>query len=210
MYRRTAVLAALIWMAGCGKTSPAAVATKAAPAASPVTAPAPAPAVDAGSPSAAIAARLAARGYTIEALSPTETLACGAGGCVCLADLECDGSCITLEENLAVFADARKTGTVDCEIADTGKLCDFSFFRFEGDVYRWEQRYFAPSGRLAGIRNVTDYPAWCGGRARAQFTGIVPDCGQAPREVKVLCKDDRSYSSVANPAAQLELFLDGR
>jgi hypothetical protein len=158
----------------------------------------------------AIAARLHARGYTVEPLASGETLACGRGGCVCLADLACDGGCMTAETNLAVFAAAHRTGTVACGRAERGKLCDFSFFRFEGDLYRSEQRYFASSGRLVGIREVTEVPHWCGGRARARFTGLVPDCGQAPRDVTVVCDDARAYPAVGNPAAQLEQFLDGR
>jgi hypothetical protein len=191
---------AVVWSALVACTSPSSPA------------PSPPPASSTPTPTAALVGRLAAQGYAITPIDAGETLACGRrGGCVCLRELVCTGACDTLDENVRAFTDALASPDRDvaCELADTGKLCDFSYFRFEGDVDRWEQRYFGPNGRLAGIRNATEEPAYCGGRARAMFTGLVPDCGQAARDVTIICSDKRHEAPVMNPTAQLELFLRG-
>lgn len=154
-------------------------------------------------------ARLAAQGYRAFAIDSTRTLVCGPRGCACLAELDCAGSCITLADNLAAFrtALASPAAGVTCELADTGGLCDYSYFRFEGDGDRRQQRYFAPSGRLAGIRTTSDIPAYCDGLATVEFAGVVPDCGQAPREVTVLCATPGRVAPLVNPAEQLDRLL---
>jgi hypothetical protein len=130
-------------------------------------------------------------GATTTKISDTETLVCGTAGCVCMQALDCPGgNCITLAANLAGFrkALARTTDpTVSCELADTGRFCDLSYFRFEGDLYRLETRYFGPDGRLVGQNNATDYPAYCGGKAQRRFRGRVPDCEKRARDVKLIC-----------------------
>lgn len=155
----------------------------------------------------ALLAQLAGRGYTITKLDGGDALACDAnGGCICLTELHCNGECITLDHNLAVFREAlaRTEGrTVTCELADTGKLCDTSFFRFEGDIYRLEYRYFDASGRLVGQRNATDYPEYCGGRAMAQFAGSIPDCSDPPRDVRTICSDHEHDHPMPNPLEDL-------
>ncbi len=140
-------------------------------------------------------------GATTTKISDTETLVCGPndGECVCMKDLSCSGtSCITLAANLDGFKQAlkRDTNPVYCELADTGQFCDLSYFRFEGDIYRWETRYFGPDGHLVGQTNATDYPEYCGGKAMRQFTGRIPDCSMQPRKVEKICADPRFAARV--------------
>lgn len=136
-------------------------------------------------------------GKTLTRISDTETLVCPPGSeseCFCLKQLDCAaGGCITLQENLAAFRTALKRDyeRVSCELADTGKYCDLDYFRFEGDIYRLEVRYFGHDGRLLGQSNATDYPEYCEGKAMHQFEGQVPDCKMQPRDVEVICSDPR-------------------
>jgi len=175
----------------------------------------------------------AAAGKTLTKISDSETLVCapsalGAPGanetaeqrqvrelgevssCFCLKQLDCKSDdCFTLQSNLDGFraALARDTETVLCELADTGKFCDLSYFRFEGDIYRFEVRYFGADGRLLGQSNATDYPEYCEGRAMRQFTGRVPDCKMQPRDVEVICADPRyrdQAGKLTNPRAWID------
>jgi hypothetical protein len=162
------------------------------------------------SPRVALAAALAAKGFTVDNTHPDETLVCNGtdGGCVCLVDLGCDGpSCMTLDENLDIFRDAlgaKGNVRVTCELADTGRLCDGSYFRFEGDIYRFEDRYFGPDGRLIGQRNATDYPEYCHRRAMFQYAGTIPDCATPPTDVQILCSDKHHERPLRNP---MEILL---
>jgi hypothetical protein len=162
-------------------------------------------AMPAASPRESLAAVLAAKGYTVTNADPDETLVCNGpdGGCICLVDLGCEGtSCMTLDENLDVFKDAlaaKGDVQVTCELADTGTLCDGSYFRFEGDIYRLEVRYFGADGHLIGQRNATDYTAYCHGRAMYQFAGTIPDCAAPATDVQILCSDGHHERPLQNP-----------
>lgn len=154
--------------------------------------------------------RFAARGATIKQLASGDTLACSPhGACICLTELQCKGECITLAKNLAVFEQALNGDndgrSVSCEIADTGRLCDASYFRFEGDIYRWEDRFFDAGGHLIGQRNATDYPEYCDGQANIRFMGAAPDCSAPARDVKRICSDaaNRERPPLGNPLADL-------
>lgn len=139
-------------------------------------------------------ADLHAAGITFSYVSATETLACDPdGGCTCIAQLDCNGECITLAENLATFrkALARDHRPVYCELADTGRFCDLSYFRFEGDIHRIETRYFDAAGKLVAQTNSTDYPEYCGGKSLRRIRGRVVDCPAKPREVDVICAEPR-------------------
>lgn len=151
---------------------------------------------------------LAAKGYKIEAVDADGTLVCSADSCVCLVDLDCAGTgCITLDENLDAFRDAlggKGGAQVSCELADTGRLCDGSYFRFEGDIYRYEDRYFGADGHLIGMKTSTDYTEYCHGRAMYQFAGTIPDCAKPATDVKVLCSENGRNRPIGNP---MELLL---
>ncbi len=157
--------------------------------------------------------RLTTAGYQLTPLDGGETLACNqkTGACICLTELRCEGDCITLENNLEVFRQALARGPDDrmvtCELADTGKQCDTSYFRFEGDIYRLEYRYFDSTGRLVGQRNATDYPEYCNGRAIAEFAGAIPDCREPARDVKTICSDHSHEHAMGNPMDDLLRFL---
>jgi len=141
---------------------------------------------------------LAARGATVKKINDHESLVCG-DDCICLTDLGCEGGeCMTLDQNLAIFRKAldRDYHTVDCNLADIGKLCDLQYFRFDGDIYRYEIRYFGPDGRLVGQSNTTDYPEYCEGQAMRQFSGRIPDCKMKPWDVEIICSED-SYRNEA-------------
>ena len=42
---------------------------------------------------------------------------------------------------------------------------DYRYFDFEGDIHRYELRFFGTDGRLGAMRNWTDYAAFCDGQA---------------------------------------------
>jgi hypothetical protein len=150
-------------------------------------------------------------GATTTKISDTETLLCGKSGCMCMKELDCAGDeCITLAENLDVFrkALARDTHRVYCELADTGRFCDLSYFRFEGDIYRWEVRYFGTDGRLVGQSNATDYDEYCEGKATRQFMGRLPDCAMQPRDVELICSQPEYRATAGRLANPRELALE--
>ncbi|HEX4416621.1 MAG TPA: hypothetical protein VH165_01925 [Kofleriaceae bacterium] len=183
-------LAVVMLLAACGAAS-AAPATSGTPGAGPA---------DKVTPAKLLTvADLAAAGAKITKISDTESLVCGTSGCICMKDLACGTKgCVTLADNLAAFrkALARDTQPVYCEIADTGQFCDLSYFRFEGDIDRWETRFFDASGQLVAQRNGTDYPAYCGGKAHLQVAGRIPDCAMKPRHVELICAQ-RNFKSKA-------------
>lgn len=155
-----------------------------------------------------LVSRLAAHGFTITPVESGESLACNArGACVCLSELACGNDCITLAHNLEVFEAARRgedERSVTCELADTGKLCDTSYFRFEGDIYRWEDRYYDASGRLIGQKNATDDDEYCGGKTNVRFMGAVPDCREHARDVHLICSDGHTdRTPLGNPMDRL-------
>jgi hypothetical protein len=159
--------------------------------------------------------RLAAQGIAITPVGDGEALACRDGACVCLAELRCKGECITLAHNLEVFERALRGDTdgggVTCEVAGTGKLCDTSYFRFEGDIHRIEDRYFDATGHLVGQRNSTDYNEYCGGKAHVRFMGAVPDCRERARDIRLICTDHRHDATpLGNPMDRLMGFLRSR
>jgi hypothetical protein len=150
--------------------------------------------------------RVAARGATITRLPGGDALACNAYRCVCLAELHCDGECITLAHNLDGFTRAlagTEGRTVRCELADTGRLCDASYFQFDGDIYRFEDRYFDATGHLIGQRNATDFGEYCDGRANIRVMGAVPACREPARDVKVICGDRHRRPPLSDPFADL-------
>ncbi|MFT3696649.1 MAG: hypothetical protein QM831_26145 [Kofleriaceae bacterium] len=155
-----------------------------------------------------LVAEMVAKGMTATpGDKPGETLVCNATqSCVCMVELECPaGGCLTLAHNLDQFDRAlhSDTTTVSCELADTGTLCDGSYFRFEGDIYRWETRYFDASGHAIGQRNATDDPEYCGGQASTRFIGAQPRCAKATN-VKTICTDHQHDHPLRNPRALLE------
>lgn len=160
-----------------------------------------------------LVADLVAKGFKAKAAGTGETLVCNKdGGCVCLVELSCKGPCITLEKNLAAFKQALhpppdSDRSVDCEIADTGMLCEGSFFRFQGDMYRDETRYFDKAGNLIGQYNTSgDSFEYCGGKARVRYMGAQPRC-EKPSAVKTICSDGKKHAPVPDPRGRLERAL---
>lgn len=109
--------------------------------------------------------------------------------CECIEALDCDGDCITLDENLRYFRDAlaRTEGaTVLCESAQTGRCDALRYFEFNGDIERHELRFFSgDDGRLIAMRNWTDYPAYCEGRAMTRWLGGIPRCAEMSIEATI-------------------------
>ena len=193
----------MVVLLGCsgGGTAPAPPVT-APPSATVATTP-PTTTPAAASATKALVAELAAKGYRTSAAGPGETLVCGQHACACLAELACKGDCITLAKNLEIFKQAQG---VSCELADTGALCGGSYFRFEGDIYRLERRYFGADGRLSGQRNATDYPEYCGGKAMYRYEGDIPNCAQTTN-VTTLCTDHHHDRPLPNPRDDLMFAL---
>lgn len=125
-------------------------------------------------------------------------LVCGDGentaSCVCLEPLACGkqgrSGCLNLQQNVEVFRAslvAKDSGRrVDCRRAEVGSCGAFRYFAFNGDIQRDELSWFDASGALVAARSATDYPAFCGGKARIRFQGRVPDCGPMTRD-ELIC-----------------------
>jgi len=134
------------------------------------------------------------RGWKVEKLNAEQAMACDPGGqrCVCLEPLPCGGSepCASFEENVAVFRSAlqSKKGdrTIACNRAETGRCGDFRYFHFDGDIHRFETRWFNSLGKLVGQHNRSDYPEYCGKRTEQRWMGSVPDCA-AMDQIELLC-----------------------
>ncbi len=136
-------------------------------------------------------------------------LLCGGtdeSACVCLEELPCAaaGSCTNYDQNLAILREALAKPadgrSVSCERAETGRCDGFRYLDFSGDIDRHEMRWFDASGALVGQRNWTDYPAYCGGRARARFQGRVPRC-TSPARQELICGE--AGETVLAPAEDL-------
>lgn len=106
---------------------------------------------------------------------------------LCLEPLACEKkkNCVTLEENLRIFRRALEPGqerSVSCERAEVGRCGSFRYFLFQGDIHRYEVRWFDGAGALVGQRNLTDYTAYCGGKTSASWQGRIPACDATVRE----------------------------
>lgn len=130
-------------------------------------------------------AELQALGLAVERISPDLAIVCPPGDsktyCTCIEPLECGEDCITFERNVSGFREAlaRESGaTVSCEQAQVGTCDSFEYFHFEGDIHRNEWRVFGADGRLAAMRNSTDYPAFCGKRTMSRWIGGIPHCSK--------------------------------
>ncbi len=155
---------------------------------------------------------LTAAGWTIEDIGQGRRVVCKDGGeddgerCFCWTDLPCavghaladhdpgaclpcqqphdgSGGCISRDENVQVFRDAMSN--IACERAELGTCDSFEYFDFEGDVYRYELRFFE-GGHLVGQRNWTDYNEYCGGRTLTRWMGAIPRC-TAMTSTELLC-----------------------
>jgi len=131
-----------------------------------------------------------------------ETLLCGPEGdsqCLCLSPLDCStGGCIQFSENVAAFKSALTQpapgSKVQCDSATSGECGAFTYFDFQGDLYRRELRWFDAGGALVGQRNISDYAAYCGKQTRARFVGSIPKCAAATRR-ELLCGEALSTST---------------
>jgi hypothetical protein len=117
----------------------------------------------------------------LETLGDGRTLLCATSRrCVCFEPLDCEGGCPSFDENVTIFENAVRHGqgerTVSCEVGETGTCGAFRWFDFEGDIHRYDRRYFDERGAMVATRNRTDYPAYCGGRAMMQVAGPIPAC----------------------------------
>ena len=156
-------------------------------------------------------------GLRVVRTSDRRALVCPPGDdvyCECIEALDCGGGdCIALDDNLEVFREAlaRKTGaTVHCESAQTG-TCDgasgpLSYFDFNGDIHRYELRFFAETdgvSRLVAMRNSTDYNEYCDGKAMTRWLGGIPKCDAMSQQER-LCGEAKSPP--ASPVRRLEIL----
>ncbi|HJL14968.1 MAG TPA: hypothetical protein RMH99_04890 [Sandaracinaceae bacterium LLY-WYZ-13_1] len=65
-------------------------------------------------------------------------------------------------------------------------------------------RWFDADGRIVGVRNVTDYDAYCGG-STARFAGRIPRCDEM-RIDEQICGEPQN---VLAPVVDLERLLVG-
>ncbi len=159
-------------------------------------------------------AEIGVPGAKSETLADGRTVICGADSrdCVCLEPAPCadDGSCPQLASTLAALREAlarKGDGAVSCGHAELGRCGEYSYLDFNGDNQRHEVRWFDATGRQTGIREWTDYTAWCGGKARARFVGHVPRCDTPVRD-ELLCGD--ATASTANPLEDLRNRIRAR
>jgi hypothetical protein len=106
---------------------------------------------------------------------------------ICLEPLACETkkNCVTLEENLKIFRAALEPGqerSVSCERAEVGRCGSFRYFLFQGDIHRYEIRWFDAAGALVAQRNLTDHTAYCGGKTTGSWQGRIPACDVTIRE----------------------------
>ncbi len=149
-------------------------------------------------------------GWRVQSLDGDGALLRGFDGLsrVCLKPLPCakTGECISLKENLAVFRKALQSGQerkVSCERAEVGRCGEYRYFLFEGDIHRYEVRWFDASGKLVGQRNTTDDWAYCGGALHA-YWGQVPYCTSTVVE-QILC--GRRGTPVSPPLRDMQSLL---
>jgi hypothetical protein len=156
---------------------------------------------------------LQALGLSVKKLDDRQSLLQGfdpaSSASVCFEPLRCEarGDCITLEENVKIFRAALEPGkarTVSCEWAETGHCGEFRYFVFEGDIHRYELRWFDAGGKLVAQRNWTDYSEYCGGRAMQSLQGRIPYCRSAVRD-ELICGHSRRR--VAPPLEDLRVML---
>ena len=152
------------------------------------------------------AAEIGGPGAKTKTLADGRTLVCGedARDCVCLEPATCaSGNCPELPSTLAALREAlarKGDGALTCGHAELGRCGTFSYLDFNGDNQRHEVRWFDATGRQSGIREWTDYAAWCDGKARTRFVGDVPRC-DAPVRAELLCGE--STPVMANPLEDL-------
>lgn len=205
MYRVAVVLGLAI--IGCDATQPPATSRR-EPAPAPVAESAPS-----GAAGAAIQAPAENAGYyTVEELSGLglratpvgdgETLVCGSepdAQCLCLVPLDCGAAgCTGFAENVAAFRSALSHpapgSKVQCDKAAIGSCGTFTYFDFQGDLYRRQLRWFDATGGLVGQRDVTDYPAYCNKQTRSRFSGRIPKCADATSR-ELLCGEPPTATS---------------
>jgi len=75
---------------------------------------------------------------------------------------------------------------VHCERAEVGRCGDHRYFYFQGDIHRYEMRWFDASGTLVAQRNRTDYAQYCNHTASSRWMGRVPRCEALERE-ELIC-----------------------
>lgn len=137
-------------------------------------------------------------GYSLTELNTQQTLMCSADGtqCICLEELICenDQACPSLEENLRIFNQALDSSDtpVDCRHASVGTCGAFTYFQFNGDIHKREMRWFDKNGKLLGVRNATDYAAYCGNKTRIVYRGKIPKCEKSVQE-KHICGEQWSH-----------------
>jgi len=149
-------------------------------------------------------AALGARGWSVAERAGAPVV-CAGSSCVCREALPYE---TTFEENLRVFRAALDEGQGDrqvtCLSGVVGSCGAFRFFLFVGDIYRHEVRWFDADGALVGVRNVTDYDAYCGG-SLARFAGQIPRC-DAVEVDEVICGEPQP---VLPPLDDLARLLQG-
>ena len=117
-------------------------------------------------------------------------------GCICREPHPCvaTGNCITLKENIAASRTAlaaKGDRRVTCKRAELGTCGDFSYFYFEGDIHRFEMRWFGQDGEFVAMRRTTDYTEYCDGTALVSWNGAVPNCAAMVRTELICGEGDR-------------------
>ncbi len=134
--------------------------------------------------------------------------------CLCRRPLPCEadaesGPCITLDQNLEAFRSALGAGgdrQVYCEHAEVGRCGEFKYFYFQGDIHRYELRFFDPEGKLVAQRNSTDYNEYCNHTALVRWMGRVPKCDRLERDELICGAAERPLRA---PLDEIRAFMRG-
>lgn len=156
-------------------------------------------------------------GFKIIKLNDRQKLLCSKGNdkdCVCIEDLKCNepnSNCIKFKNNIDIFrsavADGQDGRTVSCERAEIGVCGNLQYFRFDGDNYLRELRWFDMKDNLVAQRNSTDYFAYCNGKARTRFMGKIPKCSGVMRQELICGKASKKQSNTIEDLRRIDMSL---
>jgi hypothetical protein len=135
-------------------------------------------------------------GTKITSIDANQSILCDETGqhCVCQEQLTCGidktAPCPSFTENVKSFQTALNTKQgkrrVTCNSAETGQCDEFLYFHFDGDIERYETRWFNTAGQMVAQRNRSDYASYCNGQTTTRIQGKIPKCGEM-LITKLLC-----------------------
>jgi hypothetical protein len=123
------------------------------------------------------------------------------GGCLCFEPLACGKTCRTYDEELQRIqrAQQNKKRRFVCKTAEKGACGTWRYIYCDLGKAGSRLTIYDEGGRLRSLKEVTDTPDYCGGKAFTRYAGSVPACAPLNRS-KLLSGDPEAESPLA-PAA---------